>query len=251
MELNFHKRIIPAILILCISALFVVLIPYVYHFYGGVSNAQADWAQFGDYIGGTLNPLLSFITVLILLFTLKMSYDNLDLTKKELELTQIELKESRKIARAQVRHFKNEAVKSDLFDVIKSVDMEIQEIFTRIADFSKTDSNPDGNNFGYYFSRSATSTSLKDIPIHREYAFTTHDRVALCNLIEALQNLESFMNQYETTFGPSAKTFYYKSKNGNVFSRLRDRNFIVEEDFTAFRSIGYSWSAQIKRPKDT
>lgn len=224
--------------------------PYIYHFYGEVSSEQADWAQFGDYIGGTLNPLLSFITVLILLFTLIMSYDNLALTQKELDLTQIELKESRKIAEAQVNHFKDEALKSDLFDIIKSVDMEIQEIFTRIADFSKTDSHPEGNNFGYYFSRSATSASLKEIPIHGEYAFTSHDRTALIDLMESLRNLEWFINQYETMFGQSAKTYYYKSKNSNVYVRLRDKDFISEQDFRAFRSIGYSWSAQIRRSED-
>jgi len=49
---------------------------YVYHFYAnlgyGISSKTDIWAQFGDYFGGVLNPILSFIALLCLIQSLNL-----------------------------------------------------------------------------------------------------------------------------------------------------------------------------------
>ena len=52
-----------------------------------LSSNQSDWGTFGDFIGGTLNPILSFFSLIALLFTIALQ-------SKELESTRIELKRS-------------------------------------------------------------------------------------------------------------------------------------------------------------
>ncbi|MHC3125544.1 putative phage abortive infection protein, partial [Acinetobacter sp. GN11] len=66
------------------------------------------WGQFGDYIGGTLNPVLAFLSFSALLFTiyiqvkqlnfadeqLKRTLDELNLSRTELGLTRSELQRS-------------------------------------------------------------------------------------------------------------------------------------------------------------
>lgn len=61
------------------AASFVLLLTlgvYVYHFYGtlnyGVSSTTDAWGQFGDYFGGILNPLLSFIALICLIQSLRL-----------------------------------------------------------------------------------------------------------------------------------------------------------------------------------
>lgn len=49
---------------------------YVYHFYGilnyGIASSTDAWGQFGDYFGGILNPLLSFIALICLIQSLSL-----------------------------------------------------------------------------------------------------------------------------------------------------------------------------------
>lgn len=68
--------------ILLITLIFTL---YWYHFHTyGVSGSNEQWGQFGDYFGGILNPLLSFINILLLI----------QLTAKTQKLEQDRTKES-------------------------------------------------------------------------------------------------------------------------------------------------------------
>lgn len=38
----------------------------------GFSNEKGDWGTFGDFVGGVLNPILTFITIVMLINSLKL-----------------------------------------------------------------------------------------------------------------------------------------------------------------------------------
>lgn len=96
-----------------IVLIFVVVVVgfYTFKFFGNpLSDKTEDWGVFGDFIGGTLNPLLAFFSFMLLLLNLKLQREQLDnaeeqleLNRKELELTRIELA---KAAEAQVNSAK-------------------------------------------------------------------------------------------------------------------------------------------------
>jgi hypothetical protein len=48
------------------------------------------WGQFGDYVGGILNPIFSFLTVLLLVGTAQHSREELDVSRKEYNRKQLE-----------------------------------------------------------------------------------------------------------------------------------------------------------------
>ncbi|MDO8940411.1 MAG: hypothetical protein Q7U98_14755 [Methylicorpusculum sp.] len=53
----------------------VVIVALVFSFYfinfnGGLSVEQDNWGAFGDFIGGTLNPIISFFALTALLLTI-------------------------------------------------------------------------------------------------------------------------------------------------------------------------------------
>ncbi|TGM26177.1 hypothetical protein EHQ71_18110 [Leptospira levettii] len=48
-------------------SIFLILILYFSKFNNGLSLEQSVWGAFGDYVGGILNPILTFITIIYLL----------------------------------------------------------------------------------------------------------------------------------------------------------------------------------------
>ncbi|MCX9469358.1 hypothetical protein IG522_17955, partial [Vibrio cholerae] len=77
---------------IAIASMLVVFGSYVVNFYYklgyGLSDDVAVWAQLGDYAGGLLNPILSFISLVLLIKSLTLQNEaNLDL-RKELKINE-------------------------------------------------------------------------------------------------------------------------------------------------------------------
>lgn len=69
------------------GAIFVIAVisSYVFKFGFHLSSKQEVWGQFGDYIGGVLNPAFSFLAFIFLLGTFKLQIQEIRLTEKELK----------------------------------------------------------------------------------------------------------------------------------------------------------------------
>ncbi|MCK8043929.1 hypothetical protein MSG37_03455 [Shewanella sp. 1CM18E] len=114
-EISFKWLILLlAIVAACLNAL------YFMNFNSGWGN-QADFGAFGDFLGGVLNPILGFATVGLLIWSLKMQMNELALSREQLSLTRLELKEtkeetalSRQAMEAQVKHLQKEASLNEL-----------------------------------------------------------------------------------------------------------------------------------------
>jgi hypothetical protein len=63
----------------------LVLTFYLMEFNNGFSSENSDWGTFGDFVGGTLNPILSFLSLTALLLTIVLQSKELESTRKELE----------------------------------------------------------------------------------------------------------------------------------------------------------------------
>jgi len=95
------KRLFLAVWVWSVAIILIVLALYFYHFSDGFSTDPSAWGQFGDYVGGILNPAFSYVALVLLLFTiiiqsqqLKKSSQELELSRKELELTREQLERS-------------------------------------------------------------------------------------------------------------------------------------------------------------
>ena len=90
---------VATLVVVAIAVIFLVFGTYFLFFLKHpISPNPAAWGQFGDFIGGTANPILSFITIVMLALTLgvqnrqlSVSSRELELSRKELELTRQEL----------------------------------------------------------------------------------------------------------------------------------------------------------------
>lgn len=70
---------------LSLSGLFIILLPIVlFYYYVGnglaFSNCDQNWAAFGSYFGGITGPLLSFLSIILILYTIKQNKDDIEKT---------------------------------------------------------------------------------------------------------------------------------------------------------------------------
>ena len=82
-----------SVVILIIITILGIFIKQFYSY--PLSSTPEGWGQFGDYLGGTLNPLLAFFFFFALLFTIFIQLKQLDFSDKQLKRTVDELNLSR------------------------------------------------------------------------------------------------------------------------------------------------------------
>jgi hypothetical protein len=78
---------------------------YFYSFHSGLSKDTSSWGDFGDFVGGTLSPILTFVSIIALVHTIELQRQQLQIARKELKNSKIELRLTRqeleKSAKAQ------------------------------------------------------------------------------------------------------------------------------------------------------
>lgn len=91
-----------------IVAIFIVVGAYRLNFSSNLfSSKTAVWGAFGDYIGGVLNPMFGFITIMILLYTVYQQSKELRKSTKALEYQSKEMQHSTKALENQSKEMKN------------------------------------------------------------------------------------------------------------------------------------------------
>lgn len=90
-ELASFQQIIKRIFIGIASFFTLIVGVHLYNFLTTGKHDQEAFAQFGDYIGGLLNPILGFSTVILLIYSIRIQAKELQNTTEELRLTREEM----------------------------------------------------------------------------------------------------------------------------------------------------------------
>lgn len=88
-------------------------IVYFVNFNKGFSDSNTDWGTFGDFIGGSLNPLFSLLAFLALIYTIKLQ-------SVELRNSATQLKKSAEALRLQNSHWERQNFESTFFNLIEN-----------------------------------------------------------------------------------------------------------------------------------
>lgn len=83
---NYFYLLLGGLLFFALLCLLVTASIYFYFFSGPIGN-QETFAQFGDFMGGVLNPIFSFLTIFLLVGSLALQRQELSKVIEELELT--------------------------------------------------------------------------------------------------------------------------------------------------------------------
>lgn len=85
--LIFRKIKKPPLLILLFGLAIVITVPLAFYIFVGkgmpFSNSGSDWAAFGDYFGGVSGALLSFISIILVVYTIWKQQEQIKNTQKE------------------------------------------------------------------------------------------------------------------------------------------------------------------------
>ena len=121
------------ILVVAILLFIGLLVIYYFHIFPLDEIEKGKWGTFGDFIGGTLNPLFALFSLFAIIYTIKIQTKELELSRKELEETKEELKESRIAQQEQSESLKlqNQATKLQMFE---NTFFQLIELFIKIRD---------------------------------------------------------------------------------------------------------------------
>lgn len=99
--------------------IFVILVILYFIFIFGLTDEQkGNWGTFGDFLGGTLNPIFALFSLFAIIYTIKIRTEELEFSRQELADTKEELKESRIAQQEQSKslQLQNEATKLQMFE---------------------------------------------------------------------------------------------------------------------------------------
>ena len=83
---NKPNRLLWILGIAAVAAFLIVLGLYITYFKNlSITNDSATWGTFGDYLGGTLNPIISFLALIGLLYTIHQQAQEMQATREELK----------------------------------------------------------------------------------------------------------------------------------------------------------------------
>ena len=153
--MNSHRmlNVLAGLLAIAGGALAGVFLAYFQEFHGAFSPKQDVWGQFGDFIGGTLNPILSFLSLIAIVLTvvlqsrqLELAHEELNNSKAELEATREELKRSadaqRQTANALEEQAKYAVVAAQLTALRASLDISSESLAQAKSDMTFSGAGP-------------------------------------------------------------------------------------------------------------
>lgn len=109
------KNNIELIASLLAGAFFIaIIVPYMVNFGASWSRSNETWGQFGDYIGGSLNPIFGLITLLVILF-------NTRIQRKEIERNKEMMLAHSNMLNRQLELMEQKAVEEFTFQLLEEV----------------------------------------------------------------------------------------------------------------------------------
>lgn len=92
------RTVVKVVWLFVLASLILVVGVYVYEFHTHPIGQPEHFAQFGDYVGGLLNPLIGISTIFLLVYSINVQIEELKLTREELSSQLTEQRENNKIS---------------------------------------------------------------------------------------------------------------------------------------------------------
>ena len=135
-----------------VGLLGVLLVLFYRHYIGTDISIAADvWGSFGDFLGGSLGPVIAFISLLALLFALiiqvralKIATQELRLTRDEIELTKNIFIAQQTTLASQLEIAKIKEARDAVYQLIRSIDEELEKLVATEIRVLRIDAIPIG-----------------------------------------------------------------------------------------------------------
>jgi uncharacterized membrane protein len=168
-------KLLLGIFLTAMLSISIVAIIYFCNFHGSLSNTQAEWGTFGDFMGGVLNPVLSFLGLIALLATLFFQSEELEISRRDAIESRKELSRSAEAQEELGRH--------------QAKQVKVQQLTARIA-VIKLLLSYDGGTLNEHFSSGGFASSTIQI---KDYTGVSKRKLLeeLAEIYSALKSIES------------------------------------------------------------
>lgn len=117
-----------------VAAFLIILGLYIAYFKNlSVTNDSATWGTFGDYLGGTLNPIISFLALIGLLYTIHQQAQEMKATREELKQAAEQQRQQVEQQSRQSEIFNLQQFESTFFSLLEQHNKVIEKVETDIA----------------------------------------------------------------------------------------------------------------------
>ncbi len=208
-KLNFLNWILGVAIVL----FFGLLIIYYFNIFDLDTTKKSDWGTFGDFIGGTLNPIFALFSLFAIIYTIKIQTQELEFSREELEETRKELKESRIAQQEQSESLKLQNMGTQL-QIFENTFFQLVDLFSKEKE-------------GLFASNFKIDTYASIIKIHMDskkvdipkYIFKNDEGLLTIKSITAyLYILKTF--QKESRINYDEFNIKYESDTGSYFGQL-------------------------------
>lgn len=122
-------KILASVVAVAVGSVVFVFGAYFFMFGGdGFSRSSADWGTFGDFVGGSLNPLLSFFGLIALLLTIVLQGRELELTRKELKRSADSQEKTQLLLDSQIKTQAKQQFESTYFSLLNQHNKKLEDI---------------------------------------------------------------------------------------------------------------------------
>lgn len=106
------------LLILAPLLFLIILGIYFSNFHNGFSDSKADFGTFGDFVGGSLNPILAFFSLYAIIYTIKIQLVELEYTREEMTKSREAQEEQSESFKTQNLSIKQQTFENTFFNMI-------------------------------------------------------------------------------------------------------------------------------------
>ncbi len=145
-----------------------------------ISEDAAKWGVFGDFVGGTLNPFLSFLALIILLRTFSMQHEELAIQREE-------LKDTKEILKAQSQTQVKQQFESTFFALLDLHNRVLANILE--ANNLRKETNDIWN-----LKLDCAKTQLQDKQLWKQYSRILHSLLKFIDVHSPLSDSEKMYN---------------------------------------------------------
>ena len=112
-----------------VAAFLIILGLYIAYFKNlSITNDSATWGTFGDYLGGTLNPIISFLALIGLLYTIHQQAQEMQATREELKQAAEQQRQQVEQQSHQSEIFNLQQFESTFFSLLEQHNKAIERI---------------------------------------------------------------------------------------------------------------------------
>ena len=112
-----------------VAAFLIILGLYIAYFKNlSITNDSATWGTFGDYLGGTLNPIISFLALIGLLYTIHQQAQEMQATREELKQAAEQQRQQVEQQSCQSEIFNLQQFESTFFSLLEQHNKAVEKI---------------------------------------------------------------------------------------------------------------------------